>query len=334
MKKSLSVLMVLVILLVFSIAGCSEKKSTEAAPEEVKQTTTFMKFATSTMGGTWFPVAAAMSEVINSSIPNVVVTATLGAADANIINIEKGDLPIAFTTSDALAAAAKASRKPFESPVNNVRVLTAVYETPIQIAAPVDSRVSHIKDLPGKRMNAFVIGGSLEVTVRKILEKHGVTYDSIKSAGGTVTHVGYDEQVSMTKDRLLDVSVYMTPAPSQQIVDIETVRPMLLLKAEDTILDALVRENPEYAKTIVKAGTYKGLKEDVATVSVVHLVVVSASLPDDLVYQMTKAIYEKVAAIGAIHPVVKNELKLENAQRGLALPLHPGAKKYYEEMGF
>lgn len=330
MKKRLS-LIVLLIMMVILVAGCGGQTQQPDSGEPAK--TTYIKFATSTMGGTWFPVAAAMCEIINSNVENTVATATLGAADANILNIEDGTILMAFTTSDALAAAAKAARKPFEQPVEKVRALAAVYETPIQIATPVDSGITSINDIIGKRVNAFIVGGSLEVTVKNIFENHGVSYEDIKAAGGTVSHVGYDEQIMLTKDRLLDVSVYMTPAPSQQIVDIETVRPMTLIKLDPGVLDKIVSESPEYAKTVVPAGTYKGLAEDAATISVVHLVIVSESLPDDLVYEITKAIFENAEAIGAVHPVVKKELSINNATKGLPVPLHPGAEKYYKEKG-
>lgn len=293
----------------------------------------YLKIATSTMGGTWFPTAAAIAEVINTNVPNIIATATLGAADSNILNIENGTIMMAFTTSNAMAAAVNATRKPFEKPVTKVRALASIYETPIQIVAPVDTNITHVRDVVGKRVNAFIKGGSLEVAFKRILEEHGITYEDIKAAGGSVTHVGYNEEIGMTKDRLLDVSIYMTPAPSSQIMDIETARPITLLKMDDVVLDKIVEELPFYTKRIVKAGTYKGLKEDVATVSVVHMIIVSESLPEDLVYNITKAIFENTDIIGAIHPVVKKELNIKNATKGLTVTLHPGAEKYYKEKG-
>ena len=334
MKKRVGIIALLVIAAMLLAAGCGGGQQGAATEgDEGDGKTTYIKFAASTMGGAWFPIAAAMSEAINSNVDGVMATATLGVSDANIVNIENGDVLMAFTTSDGLAAAVDASREPFAKPVEKVRALAAIYEAPIQIAAPVDTGITSIKDIDGKRINAFTIGGSLEVTVKKILEEHGITYDGIKSAGGIVSHVGYDEQVMATKDRLLDVSVYMQPVPSQSIVDIETVRPMTLLKMDDGILDKIVGEFPEYSKTVVPAGTYKGQKEDVEVISILHVVVVSETLSEDLVYEMTKAIFENVEDIGAVHPIVKAQMSLENAVKELPVPLHPGAERYFKEQG-
>ncbi len=338
MSKKIIALLVCLSLLVVIVCSCAANGTTPggdetgAQPPE-KAETQFLKFAASTMGAQWFSMAAAIGEVVNSNMDNVVVTATLGAADTNLLNIENGTIGLGFCTNDGVVAAAKASREPFKTPLEKIRIITAAYESPIQIAAPVESGVNSIYDVVGKDFNGFIAGGTLQVTVEKILNAHGITYDDIVKAGGTVSHVGYDEQTMLLQDRLLDVATYMQSVPSAQIVEVETSMPMHAIQMDADVMKAFREENPEYMQYIIPAGTYKGQSQDSESVSVVHMILCSSDLEEELVYNITKAIWENIDKISLVHSSLKEEMTLDEACRSLPVPLHPGAERYYKEQG-
>lgn len=313
-------------------AGSSAGSSAPGTPAAPGKETQYLKFACSTMGAQWFTIAASVGEIVNKEHSDLVLTATVGAADTNLLNLENGSIDVAWCTNDGVAAALEGAREPFTQPLKNVRLIACAYESPIEIAAPASSGIDTIYDVVGKNFNTFIVGGTLQVTVEKLLKAHGISYDDITAGGGTVSYVGYDEQTMLLQDRLLDVATYMTAVPASQIVEVETSMPMHVLKLDPDIMKQFHEDNPEYQTFVVPAGTYKGQTEDVETVSVVHMILCRADLDDDTVYEITKTMWENIEDITAVHATIAKEMVLENACRSLVAELHPGALRYYQEV--
>lgn len=137
----------------------------------------------------------------------------------------------------------------------------------------------------------------------------------------------------LLQDRLLDVATYMQSVPSAQIVEVETSMPMHAIQMDADVMKAFREENPEYMQYIIPAGTYKGQSQDSESVSVVHMILCSSDLEEELVYNITKAIWENIDKISLVHSSLKEEMTLDEACRSLPVPLHPGAERYYKEQG-
>lgn len=335
MKKILS--MILAMAMMISLVSCGSSSSGSAssggAQSSDAEETQYLKFACSTMGAQWFTIAASIGEIVNAEHDDLVLTATVGAADTNLLNLEQGSVDIAWCTNDGVVAALNGARAPFETPLENLRLIACAYESPIEIAAPVESGIETIYDIPGKNFNTFVVGGTLQVTVEKLLNAHGITYEDIISEGGTVSYVGYEEQTMLLQDRLLDVASYMTAVPASQIVEVETSMPMHVLELDPVVMEKFRNEHPEYQKYVVPAGTYKGQDKDVESVSVVHMILCRADLDDDTVYEITKAMWDNIDDITAIHATINGEMTLDRACRSMIVDLHPGAERFYKEAG-
>lgn len=344
MKKAIALL--LSVCMIFGLVSCQSKEpagspaSSAAVSASTGDTqsnspgeTQYLKFACSTMGAQWFTIAASIGEIVNDAYSDLVLTATVGAADTNLLNLEDGSVDIAWCTNDGVVAALAGAREPFTTPLNNVRLIACAYESPIEIAAPADSGIDSIYDVVGADFNTFIVGGTLQVTVEKLLNAHGITYDDITAGGGTISYVGYDEQTMLLQDRLLDVATYMTAVPASQIVEVETSIPMHVLELDPDVMEQFRAEHPEYQKYVVPAGTYKGQDKDVETVSVVHMILCRADLDEDVVYEITKSMWENISDITAIHATIAKEMTLDGACRSMVAELHPGAERYYQEVG-
>lgn len=337
MKKILALLLAMV--MVFSMTSCGKETGTPGSESRSSSQTSepketqYLKFACSTMGAQWFSIAASVGEIVNAENENIVLTATVGAADTNLLNLENGSVDVAWCTNDGVVAALKGAREPFTSPLTNLRLIACAYESPIEIAAPADSGIESIYDVVGKNVNTFITGGTLQVTVEKILNAHGISYDDITNAGGTVSYVGYDEQTMLLQDKLLDVGTYMTAVPASQIVEVETSLPMRVIQLDPAVMEKFREDNPEYQRFVVPAGTYKGQSEDAETVSVVHMILCRADLDEDTVYTITKAMWDNIDDITSVHATIAKEMTLDGACRSLVAELHPGALRYYQEVG-
>lgn len=136
----------------------------------------------------------------------------------------------------------------------------------------------------------------------------------------------------LLQDRLLDVATYMTAVPASQIVEVETSIPMHVLELDPDVMERFRAEHPEYQKYVVPAGTYKGQDKDVETVSVVHMILCRADLDEDVVYEITKSMWENISDITAIHATIAKEMTLDGACRSMVAELHPGAERYYQAL--
>lgn len=337
MKKIFVLLLALTMLLCMTACnkdtGTTDSKNPTPDQTETPKETQYLKFACSTMGAQWFSIAASVGEIVNAENENIVLTATVGAADTNLLNLEDRSVDVAWCTNDGVVAALKGARDPFSTPLTNLRLIACAYESPIEIASPADSGIDSIYDVVGKNVNTFITGGTLQVTVEKLLKAHGISYNDITEAGGTVSYVGYDEQTMLLQDKLLDVGTYMTAVPASQIVEVETSLPMHVIQLDPQVMEKFRTENPEYQKFVVPAGTYKGQSEDAETVSVVHMILCRADLDDDTVYAITKAMWDNIEDITSVHATIAKEMTLDGACRSTVVDLHPGALRYYQEVG-
>jgi len=134
------------------------------------------------------------------------------------------------------------------------------------------------------------------------------------------------------KDKHLDCTAWMVPAPSSGIMDIATAFPVRLLPYPDDLLKYL-EDNYNTTKVIVPAGVYDGVDKEVPHMGIGHFMIADKDLPEDTIYEITKAVWENIKSLEVVHPVVKEHMRLPNAVSGISVPLHKGAAKYYKEKG-
>ncbi|MEW5914495.1 MAG: TAXI family TRAP transporter solute-binding subunit [Thermodesulfobacteriota bacterium] len=291
----------------------------------------FIKIAASSMGGTWFPLCAATAEVLNRNVKGTTFTATLGGGISNLKNIESGKLVMGIGTGSSSYQASK-GLSPFGKPAKKLRMIGIYYAYPYNLVVRADSGIKTIADLKTKSLGVGKKGWSTEEACRNILATVGLDYQKIKAAGGSVTYAGFAQMNSMFKDKKLEMIVDPNNPPSPGIIELTTVTPIHLLALGPKAIAALMKVNPGYTTVEIPGGTYKGQDKAVVNLADPAAMVVSKDLSDDLVYAITKAIFENAGEIAKVHSVLR-EFSLKNALKGAYLPLHPGAYRYYKEKG-
>jgi len=165
-----------------------------------------------------------------------------------------------------------------------------------------------------------------------ILNHYGITFDSIKANGGTVHHVNYTESVALMKDGHIDVFMAATNMPQASLLELEQSPGVRFIGLPKEDQQAIIAANPGYIEGTMPAGVYQAVTEDLNSLGIVVNMVVHKDLPDDLVYNMCKIFWANHGTFAEVKSVW-NRVKQEDALSGVAIPVHPGAQKCYDELG-
>lgn len=317
-RKGFLILMVMLLMLA-SVAGCGTK-----AP---KTEGTFIKIATGGTAGVYFPLGGAIADILNKNIEGVNASAeTTGASVANINMLKEREVELAFIQNDITYYAAHGEEL-FEEKVEGLRGISTIYPETIQIVTLAKTGIKEISDMKGKRVAVGAAGSGTEANARQILEAYGITYDDI-----TVQYLSFSEAANNLKDGNVDVAFVTAGFPTAAIMDIAAQHEVVLLEVEEGIADQLIEGYPFYSKVVIPAGTYAKQEDDVSTVAVMAMLVVTEDMDEDLAYNITKAIYDNLDRVVTAHTVGKMITK-EGALDGMPIELHPGAAKYFKEEG-
>jgi TRAP transporter TAXI family solute receptor len=293
----------------------------------VTQAATFLTIATGGTAGTYYPLGAGMADIWNKNIKgmNAMVQST-GASVANINLLKNKEVDLIFVQND-VAFYAYNGVELFKEPFPQLRGLATLYPETVQIVALADRGINSVYDLKGKRVAVGAAGSGTEVNARQILAAAGITYNDIK-----VQYLSFAEAANNLKDGNIDAAFVTAGHPTAAIVDLAAVRKIVLVPVANEIIASLQKNYPFYVKIVVPAGTYKGVDTDVVTVAVKAMLAVRAEMPEDLAYQLLKTMYANQKRLIEAH--AKGELIIpETGKEGMSIPLHPGAEKFFKEMG-
>jgi uncharacterized protein len=285
----------------------------------------FVNILTGGTSGVYYPLGVAISKVITDKVPGSrpSVQATKGSVE-NLNLIQGGKGEIGFTLGDSLAAAVAGSTDAgFKAPLDNVRTLGAIYPNYVQIVASEESGIKTLADLKGKRVSVGAPKSGTELNARAILAAAGMSYEDL----GKVEYLDFAQSVELMKNRQLDATLQSAGLGVASIRDLAVSVPITVVAVPADVVEKLGQ--PFFAANI-PANTYEGQSADVATVAVPNFLVTRADLPDELVYNMTKAIYDNLDSLVTAHAAAKG-IALEKAAKGSPAPLHPGAIKYFTE---
>jgi hypothetical protein len=204
--------------------------------------------------------------------------------------------------------------------------VAAIYSNYIQIVASADSGVRTIADLKGKRISVGAPGSGTELNARAIVRAAGMSYDDFSK----VEYLSFSESVELIKNRQLDVTLQSAGLGVASLRDLAASLRIVVVPIPAGIVKNVGR--PVYQQAIIPAGTYDGQVEDVETASIRNVLVTHDNVPDDVVYRMTKTLFENLDRLVAAH-VAAEGISRERASENLPVPLHPGAAAYYREVG-
>jgi len=287
----------------------------------------FITVLTGGTSGVYYPLGAALSKIYSEKIPSARPSVQATKASVENLNLlQQGKGEIAFTLGDSLAFAWEGNEEAgFKSKLSKLRGITAIYPNYIQIVASQDSGIKTLADLKGKRLSVGAPKSGTELNARAILQGAGLTYQDL----GKVEYLPFAESVELMKNRQLDATLQSAGLGVSSLKDLATSIAITVVEIPASVVDKV---GAPYVKVTIPANTYTGQSSDVQTAAVINYLVTRSDLSDDLVYQMTKSVFENLGELTAAHSAAK-EIKIENAMSGMPVPMHPGAERYFKEKG-
>lgn len=286
-----------------------------------------IKMMTGPMGGSWVPLGGAIAELIQKSIPGTTVSVAPGAGIANVMGVQEGKADIGFGNSSSSVDGVE-GRDPFKNPTKNVLQLANLYPQYFQIVALEESTIKSVADFKGKSICVQPKGNTAELLTRQVMEVYSLSYKDI----GKLSYVSYSDAVSLMKDGHAECFTLGTTIPASSILDLVTSRKARFISLPDDKIKALQKMNAGYLKRVIPAGTYPGQNYEVPNIGYFTHLVISAKLPEPLVYRITKVLSENVDRLADVVKDMKGVTPKDLAL-DIGVPFHPGALKYYKEQG-
>ena len=288
----------------------------------------FVTVLTGGTSGVYYPMGVALSQVYGKAMPGAKTSAQVTKASAENLNLlQAGRGEIAFTLGDALNEAWKGNEEAgFKTPLKKLRTIAAIYPNYIQIVAAADSGIKTLADLKGKRVAVGAPKSGTELNARDIFRGAGMSYKDFSK----VEYLPFGESVELMKNRQLDATLISAGLGVAAIRDLATSVKIVVVPIPADVV-AKIGEAAYQAGT-VPANTYNGQADAVATVAIQNFLVSHEGVSTDAAYKMTKAIFDNLPELHAAHAAAKAITK-ENAAKAPPAPLHPGAEKYYKEVG-
>jgi len=296
-----------------------------AAPAAAQQ---FINVLTGGTSGIYYPLGVSLSQIYGKAIPGVKATVQSTKASAENLNLlQAGRGEAALTLGDALSLAWNGNAEAgFKTPLKRLRGVSATYTNYIQIVASAGSGIKSMADLKGKRISVGAPKSGTELNARSILKAAGLSYADFAK----VEYLPFGESVELMKNRQLDVTLQSAGLGVASIRDLAASVSIVIVPIPPEVVAKV--GDAAYQPVQIPANTYQGQTSAVPTAGIPNFLVSHEGVPADLVYKMTKAMYENLDMMVAAHAAAK-QIRRENAVKGMPLPLHPGAEKYYREVG-
>ncbi len=315
MKKKIITLMGIILLSSIVFTGCGVGGNK-------------IKLATGGNTGTYYAFGTAVGQIIGKSENLSFNIQSTGASKANIQLINSKEVDMAIVQNDVMDYAFNGTDLFSEDgAVTGFSAMAGVYAEVVQIVADPSSGIKSIADLKGKRVSVGDAGSGVEFNAKQILDAYGISFTDI-----TKQNLSFSASADAYKDNKIDAFFCTAGAPTTAIMDLVTNRDIKILNVDEDKSAELIKAFPFYTVFDIPKDTYKGLTENVRTLAVKATFIVSNELSEDVVYKMTKALFEQKDAIAAAHAKGK-EIDPKYAVEGISVPFHKGAEKYYKEIG-
>ncbi|MDZ4145004.1 MAG: TAXI family TRAP transporter solute-binding subunit [Burkholderiales bacterium] len=294
----------------------------------VAQQTQFINILTGGQSGVYYPLGVALSQIYGKAIPGAKATAQVTKASAENLNLlQAGRGELALALGDAVSNAWKGEPEAgFPNKLDKLRGLSATYNNYIQIVANADSGIKTLADLKGKRISVGAAKSGTELNARAIFKAAGLAYSDMAK----VEYLPFGESVELMKNRQLDATLQSAGLGVASIRDLATAVKIVVIPVPADVVAKV--GDAAYQPSVIPANTYTGQTEAVATAAIPNFLVTHSGVSDDVAYRMAKAMYDNIDTLYAAHNAAKS-IKRENAIKGMPVPLHPGAERYYKEVG-
>jgi len=286
-----------------------------------------LKLMSGPMGGSWYPLGGAISDAVQKEIPGVTLSVAPGGGVGNVVGIQFGKCDLGFSNSSS-AVDGVHGRPPFKTKITKMRQVANLYPQYFQMVVLEDSGIESVADLKGKSISPGPKGHTGEFVSRQVLQVYGLSYKDMSK----VHHVGYNDAVSLMKDGHVDGWLFCTTVPASSVIDLASTKKIRLISLTEDKIKAMQKLNAGYAKRVIKAGSYHGVDYDVQGFGFFTHLIAREDLPEDLVYNITKTMVTNLPRFASVVKAMQG-VTAEDLATDIGIPFHPGALKYYKEIG-
>jgi len=283
------------------------------------------RFATGGVAGVYFPFGTAIATTLNERLGIEIIVQATGASRANIMLIADEEAEMALVQNDVMDYAWRGVNLFAGEQFQGFRAVATLYHEVCQIVAVPG--INSIANLRGRQVSVGDAGSGTEFNARQILAAHGISFTDIH-----VHNLGFGASADALRDGRIDAAFVTSGAPTPAVVDLALGRPIAVLPMDPAATQRLMSSYPFYSPYTIRGGTYSGMPNDITTVAVKATLIVCESLPEEIVYRMTRALFEHRAQIALGH-ARGNDLNATTAVEGVTVPFHPGAARYYRSIG-
>ena len=333
MKKVLS--LILALAMVFALVACGEKQpasdgDASSDGDKPARGNVIMTFGTADTGGSMYPAGAAVSQVWTNNVQGVKCnTQTSTGSFQNCQDVSTGEVDVAVATSDVVLNAYNGTGKFADiGKLDNLRVIGAVYTSVLSGVALKSSGLTYIHDLLGKRVAVGPAASATENTTLAAFDAMG-----IDSSNTSLENLGLGDGADSVGDGILDAAFGFAGLPIGGQLNLAATKEIQVLDMTQEEIDKVLAGNAAYIQTKIPAGTYTGQDNDANTFGVKCLIIVTADMDADLVYDLCKAMNEHTEELAAGNALLKDMTDPSFLCTQMPIPLHDGAQKYYSEQG-
>ncbi|GGE76191.1 C4-dicarboxylate ABC transporter substrate-binding protein [Streptosporangium jomthongense] len=293
----------------------------------------FVTIGTGGVTGVYYPAGGAICRLVNMDRKEHGIRCSVESTGGSVYNlnaIRQGELDLAVAQSDwQYHAYNGTSQFKDDGPNKDLRAVFSLHPEPFTVVASKGSGIKNFEDLAGKRVSVGNPGSGQRATAEVLMDEMGWTMDKFSLAA----ELKAAEQSQALCDGNIDAFFYTVGHPSGAIKEATTSCDSVLVNVDNKASRKLIEENPYYRKAVIPGGMYRGSDNDVTTFGVAATFVSSTDVPNDVVYEVVKAVFENFDSFKRLHPAFANLKKEEMVSDALSAPLHPGAAKYYKEAG-
>lgn len=284
-----------------------------------------MTISTASPGGVYAIYGEGVAQVISDVVGIPTSTRQTQGPAQNLILLKGKQTQLGMTTSGPAFEAmnGKLELAPGEE-YKDLRALFPMYPTPFQMVSLQSTGIDSLEKLDGQRVGAGPRAGTGGTYWPRWLDAMGVHAD--------LQFGGIGDQADQLGDGRLDAIVTAGGVPHPSLSELESTQDVIIFGMSDEELGAILERNPYAVEFAIPTGTYKTPAEDIKTAAMWNFVVADASMPDDLAYRITKAVLENNERMVSTHATARDTLA-KNILQDASIPLHPGALRYYEEIG-
>jgi len=324
MRKPVALVLGLILALIAPAAAGAQWKP------EVK----FIKIGVSSAGGDWFRAGAKFSTMLPAALPEVASSTVIGGGVVNVTRIGKGETQIGFALTPYPEQGYKGESKHYPVPFKNVRLIASNLGRHVVVAMVVlkDSPIKSVSDLKGKRIVPGDRGWGTTELVEALMAAGGMTTEKFKADGGTISYTSITDRSKALQDKNVDAIFIPAQVNFPDLMAVQQAAGIRVIGFPNDIVDRTLTTMPGLVKSKVPKGLYGVVDQDLASPGFLQQLIVDAGLSDELVYRITKLWWTRIKEIHEIAPGL-DQADVRMAMEHATIPFHPGALRYYKEVG-